>query len=153
MLLRRCLATPTESHLADITHLFYHPDFRVRHLGVLIALAGAPSIRLLVVDPGVRQQAIALLPMVVILPLIGFPAWLLDGIFIGATRGRALRNAAILATGLYIVTDLALRPWGAEGIWLALLASYVYRALALGAYLPGLLRGVARHGERGLAGG
>jgi multidrug resistance protein, MATE family len=111
--------------------------------GVLIALAGAPSIRLLVVDPGVRLQATALLPMVVILPLIGFPAWLLDGIFIGATRGRALRNAAILSTALYIATDLALRPWGATGIWLALLASYAYRALALGAHLPGLLRGVA----------
>jgi MATE family multidrug resistance protein len=121
--------------------------------GVLIALAGAPSIRLLVVDPGVRLQAIALLPMVVILPLIGFPAWLLDGIFIGATRGRALRNAAILSTALYIATDLALRPWGATGIWLALLASYAYRALALGAHLPGLLRGLAGDGERGLAGG
>lgn len=118
--------------------------------GVLIALAGAPSIRLLVVDPGVRQQAVALLPMVVILPLIGFPAWLLDGIFIGATRGRALRNAAILSTALYIATDLVLRPWGATGIWLALLASYVYRALALGAFLPGLLGGMAEDGERAI---
>ncbi|MDB5708287.1 MAG: family efflux transporter, partial [Sphingomonas bacterium] len=108
--------------------------------GVLIALLGAPSIRLLVVDAGVREQAIALLPLVVILPLIGFPAWLLDGIFIGATQGRALRNAAIVATALYILTDLALRPWGATGIWVALLASYVYRAVALGWHLPGLLR-------------
>ena len=110
--------------------------------GVLIALLGAPSIRLLVVDGGVREQAIALLPMVVFLPLIGFPAWLLDGIFIGATQGRALRNAAIVATALYILTDLALRPWGATGIWIALLASYVYRAVALGWHLPALLRRV-----------
>ncbi|CAN5654006.1 MATE family efflux transporter [soil metagenome] len=114
--------------------------------GLLIALLGAPSIRLLVVDDGVREQAIALLPLVVILPLIGFPAWLLDGIFIGATQGRALRNAAIVSTGLYIVTDLALRPWGATGIWLALLASYGYRAGALGWHLPGLLRNIDTHG-------
>lgn len=110
--------------------------------GMLIALLGAPSIRLLVVDAGVREQAIALLPLVVILPLIGFPAWLLDGIFIGATQGRALRNAAIVATALYILTDLALRPWGAAGIWIALLASYAYRALSLGWHLPALLRRV-----------
>ena len=112
--------------------------------GVLIALAGAPSIRLLVTDDGVRAQAIGLLPMVIALPLIGMTAWLLDGIFIGATRGRALRNAAILSTSLYILTDLALRPWGATGIWLALLASYVYRAVALGWHLPALLDSVAK---------
>ena len=114
--------------------------------GVLIALLGAPSIRLLVVDAGVREQAIALLPLVVILPLIGFPAWLLDGIFIGATQGRALRNAATVATALYIITDLALRPWGATGIWIALLASYVYRAVALGWHLPELLRRIGDDG-------
>lgn len=112
--------------------------------GGLIALFGVPAIRLLVVDAGVREQAIALLPLVVVLPLVGFPAWLLDGIFIGATQGRALRNAAIAATALYVVTDLACRPLGATGMWIALLASYAYRAGALGAYLPALLRRVAR---------
>ena len=114
--------------------------------GVLIILFGGPGIRLLVVDAGVRNQAIALLPLVIALPLIGFPAWLLDGIFIGATQGRALRNAAILSTALYILTDLALRPWGATGMWVALLASYGYRAVALGWHLPGLLRRVGSDG-------
>ncbi len=110
--------------------------------GGMIALFGAPGIHLLVVNDGVRAQATALLPLVVLLPLIGFPAWLLDGIFIGATRGRALRNAAMLSTGLYIATDIAFRPWGGTGIWLALLCSYVYRAAALGWHLPRLLRAV-----------
>ncbi|HWK35042.1 MATE family efflux transporter [Sphingomonas sp.] len=111
---------------------------------VLIALFGRVGIDLLVTDPGVRAQAAALLPFVMLLPLIGTPAWLLDGVFIGATAGRALRNAAILSTVAYIATDLALRPWGAVGIWIALTASYVYRAVALGAFLPGLLAKVAR---------
>ena len=61
--------------------------------------------------PACAHSAMALLPFVALVPLIGMPAWLLDGIFIGATAGRALRNAAILATALYIATDLALRPW------------------------------------------
>ena len=100
--------------------------------------------RALVVDPGVRAQAIDLLPLLVALPLIGVPAWLLDGIFIGATRGKALRNAAIVSTALYIATDLALRPFGALGMWCALMASYVYRGLALGVQLPALLDSVAR---------
>ncbi|HVI98955.1 MAG TPA: MATE family efflux transporter [Sphingomonas sp.] len=115
--------------------------------GVAFALlfwaAGGPFIALLTSNPEVRATAAALLPFAAIVPAIGAPAWLLDGIFIGATRGRALRNAAILATAAYVATDLLLRPAGAWGVWAALVLSYIYRALFLGAHLPGLLRSVA----------
>jgi MATE family multidrug resistance protein len=107
---------------------------------LLFFVAGAPLIAFFASNPGVRAQAMALLPFAAVIPAIGVPAWLLDGIFIGATRGRALRNAAIVATALYIATDLLLRPFGPGGIWWALMMSYLYRAAALGAYLPGLLR-------------
>jgi MATE family multidrug resistance protein len=109
---------------------------------LLFFVTGAPVIAFFASNPGVRAQAMALLPFAAIIPAIGVPAWLLDGIFIGATRGKALRNAAIVATSLYIATDLLLRPYGAYGIWWALTASYVYRALALGAHLPGLLSAI-----------
>ena len=115
---------------------------------ILIALFGGQGIALLVTDPAVVAQAEALLPFVILLPLIGTPAWLLDGIFIGATRGKALRNASMIATSLYIATDLLLRPYGASGIWIALLASYGFRAIALGSFLPALLNSVARGPER-----
>jgi len=107
---------------------------------LLFFAAGSPLIAFFASNQGVRAQAMALLPFAAIIPAIGVPAWLLDGIFIGATRGRALRNAAIVATALYIATDLLLRPFGPSGIWWALMMSYLYRATALGAYLPGLLR-------------
>lgn len=107
---------------------------------LLFLALGGPLIAFFASDAGVRAQAMAMLPYAAIIPAIGVPAWLLDGIFIGATRGRALRNAAIVATALYIATDLALRPWGESGIWWALTASYLYRAASLGAHLPGLLR-------------
>lgn len=110
---------------------------------VLIWTAGAPGIAFLVTNEAVRDTASMLLPLVAILPLLGTPAWLLDGIFIGATGGRALRNAAILSTGLYVATDLLLRPWGIWGLWTAFLIAYAYRAAALGAHLPGLLRSLS----------
>jgi MATE family multidrug resistance protein len=106
---------------------------------VAILLAGQPAIAFLVTNQEVRGTAGALLPFVAFLPLIGTPAWLLDGIFIGATAGRALRNAAILSTALYIATDLLLRPWGLAGLWIAFVISYFYRAAALGAHFPRLL--------------
>ncbi|MFV0625403.1 MATE family efflux transporter [Sphingomonas sp. ac-8] len=109
---------------------------------LLIHLAGAPLVAAITDNADVRAQAIALLPFAALVPLVGAPAWLLDGVFIGATRGRSLRNAALAATLLYLATDLLLRPFGAAGLWIALLASYAYRAAGLGLALPRLVRSV-----------
>ncbi|MXO92779.1 MATE family efflux transporter [Erythrobacter arachoides] len=108
----------------------------------LFLLAGSPVIELLTTDEEVRTIARTFLPFAALVPLIGMPSWMLDGIFIGATRGRALRNAAFIATLLYIALDLALRPFGNWGVWTALLASYLLRAGLLAVYLPRLLRDV-----------
>lgn len=114
--------------------------------GIIFAAAflvvGQPIIDALTSNADVRATAGAMLVFAAIVPAIGAPAWLLDGIFIGATRGRALRNAAILATALYIGTDLLLRRHGETGLWWALGLSYFYRALTLGVHLPALLRSV-----------
>ena len=55
---------------------------------MLIWTAGASSIAFLVTNEEVRATANMLLPFVAILPLLGTPAWLLDGIFIGAAGGE-----------------------------------------------------------------
>lgn len=115
--------------------------------GLLATLAalifGGALIDLLTTNAQVREAARAVLPLAALAAIVGVPAWLLDGVFIGATQGRALRNAAILATALYIATDLLLRPLGATGLWLALLASYLFRAGLLAIHLPRLFATVA----------
>lgn len=113
-------------------------------LATLAALVfGGALIDLLTTNEAVRQAARAVQPLAALAAIVGVPAWLLDGVFIGATQGRALRNAAILATALYIATDLLLRPLGATGLWLALLASYGFRAGLLAIHLPRLFATVA----------
>ncbi len=113
-------------------------------LSTLAALVfGGALIDLLTTNAAVREAARAVLPLAALAAIVGVPAWLLDGVFIGATQGRALRNAAILATALYIATDLLLRPLGATGLWLALLASYGFRAGLLAIHVPRLFAGVA----------
>jgi len=112
-------------------------------LTLLFLLAGGVMIDLLTTDPQVRQAARVFLPFAALVPLVGMPSWMLDGIFIGTTRGRALRNAGVIATMLYIALDLALRPFGNWGVWIALSASFLLRAGGLAFYLPQLLRDVA----------
>jgi MATE family multidrug resistance protein len=109
---------------------------------LLIWLTGGLYVDLVTRDPATRAVAVAMLPLCALVPVLGAPSWLLDGIFVGATRGRVLRNAAVIVTLAYLVTDHALRPWGDTGVWFALLASYVYRALSLGIRLPALIRQV-----------
>lgn len=106
---------------------------------VAILLVGRDAIAFLTHDAAIRAVANAMLPFCAAVPLVGVASWLLDGIFIGAIAGATLRNAALVALGLYLLTDFALRPLGNAGIWLALLASYAYRAMALGLAIPALL--------------
>lgn len=116
-------------------------------LGVVISLVfflgGPPLITWMVADLQARTVALAYLPYCAIVPAVGVPAWQLDGAFLGATGGRALRTSAVIATAVYIGLDLLLAPrWGNAGVWVAFVSMYLVRALALGAHWPALLRRV-----------
>lgn len=113
--------------------------------GILISLAylfaGAALIENFVSDAEARAAALAYLPYCAAVPFIGVAAFQLDGFFLGATQGKAMRNAAVVVTVAYVALDLALRPvFGNTGVWLAFLGMYVLRAGALGYYLPSLMR-------------
>ncbi|MEM6997136.1 MAG: MATE family efflux transporter [Myxococcota bacterium] len=112
-------------------------------LSLVFLVAGGPIIELMVLDVEARAVALRYLPYCAAVPTLGVVAWQLDGAFLGATQGRALRNAAVLATAAYVAADLVLVPWGNTGVWIAMLWMYVARALALGLYWPGLVRTTA----------
>lgn len=110
----------------------------------LYLFGGAAVISRFVSDVEARQAALAFLPFCAAVPLMGVAAFQLDGFFLGATQGKAMRNAGILSTLAYVGLDLVLRPALANtGVWLAFLGMYVFRAGALGAYLPSLMRATA----------
>lgn len=109
-------------------------------LFTVVYLAVGPSlITWAVTDPAARQTALDHLPWCALVPLIGIPAWQLDGLFLGTTRGRALRNAAVASTLAYITLDLSLRSWANTGVWGAFVAMYVFRAAFLAFGIPGLV--------------
>ena len=108
---------------------------------VLTFVFGPAVLTRLIADPTARDAAIAYLPYAAVVPVLGAPAWILDGIFIGATRGAMLRNAGIASVLVYLAADFILAPrLGNSGVWLAFLIFYLARAGALGAYLPSLAR-------------
>jgi MATE family multidrug resistance protein len=110
----------------------------------LTLVFGPWALTQLIADASARNAAIAYLPYAAVVPILGAPAWILDGIFIGATRGVMLRNAGIVAVLVYLAADFVLAPrLGNSGVWLAFLIFYAARAIALGAYLPALAARIA----------
>lgn len=111
-------------------------------LGVL--LAGPMLIDLMTTAPEVRAEAKTYLPWVVLAPLLGVAAFQLDGIFIGATQVRDMRNMMLISAIVYFVAVWALVPeFGNHGLWISLLISFAARAVTLGWKYPELERSAA----------
>ncbi len=110
----------------------------------LLTLAGGGwIIDRIIADANVRETARVFLPFAAAVPVIGVASWQLDGIFIGATRGAAMRNASLAAVLAYLAMDAWLsHAYGNAGVWLAFLSYYIARALSLAVAYPALERNV-----------
>jgi MATE family multidrug resistance protein len=76
--------------------------------------------------------------------LIGCASWMLDGIFIGATRTRDMRNMMALSFLGYAALVALLMPiFGNHGLWAALTGFFLLRGLTLALRYPALERDAA----------
>lgn len=115
---------------------------------VLISLVlwfwGGAIVDVMAKVPDVQQAARVFLPYLVLVPLLGLPSWMLDGVFVGATRTRDMRNMTLLSALAFGVVAMVLVPWiGNHGLWIALLFSFVARGLSLAVRYPALERATA----------
>ncbi len=107
-------------------------------------IAGPWVIDLMAVDDGVRAAARAYLPFVVVLSVLGLAAYMLDGIFIGATGTREMRNTVALAVAIYALAIWVFVPvYGNPALWSALMLLNVLRGVFLAVLYPRLERRVA----------
>ena len=110
-------------------------------LALLAYFLGDFIIAFLTDIPEVRTEASKILYLAAIYIGLGFMAFQMDGIFIGATYTAQMRNAAILSTAGFLGVWLILEPrYGVTGLWLSFIIYVVLRALALCIYLPKLLK-------------
>ncbi|GGX52054.1 MATE family efflux transporter [Tateyamaria omphalii] len=92
-------------------------------------------------DAEVQVVAREYLWWMVAAPLVGCAAWMFDGIFIGAGRGRDMRNMMAISFVLYWLAVLVLLPlMGNHGLWAAILISFAARGVTLGVRYPALER-------------
>ena len=73
-------------------------------------------------------------------PVLGVFAFAYDGIFIGATWARDMRNLMVLSLVIFIAAWLALRSYGNTGLWGALLVHYAARGGLQALRYPAMVR-------------
>ena len=108
-------------------------------LALLIFVAGNAVVQLLSQHPQVWQAAAASMHFGALYVLLAFAAFQLDGIFIGTTRTREMRNASLASAALFYLLSLWTVPvFGIAGLWSAFIVFVVLRAACLLFYFPRL---------------
>jgi MATE family multidrug resistance protein len=104
------------------------------------ALLGTYLIDLMTASEEVRRGAREYLWFVVASPVLAVFAFAYDGVFIGATWARDMRNLMIVSLATFLAAWLALRPFGNAGLWGALLIFYAARGGLQALRYPALLK-------------
>ncbi|WP_282153754.1 MATE family efflux transporter [Ruegeria atlantica] len=108
-------------------------------LGLVFFLTGPSLIDLMSTSPEVRIAAREFLLWAAFAPVIGVASWMFDGIYIGATWTRAMRQAMIQSVAIYVVALFLLVPtFGNHGLWAALMVLNIVRGVTLGWRYPKL---------------
>jgi len=112
-------------------------------LALLILCFGDLAISALTDMVAVRAAAESTLAWAALYVLLSFAAFQLDGIFIGATRTREMRNASLVSVIVFMLAWWWLTPlFGNQGLWCAFVIYVCARAIALAVYYPGLVRDI-----------
>jgi multidrug resistance protein, MATE family len=106
----------------------------------VFALFGPSLIDAMTASADVRQHARDTLLFVVLSPILAVFAFAYDGIFMGATWARDMRNLMVLSLLIFFAAWLSLRSFGNGGLWGALLVFYAARGGLQALRYPALLK-------------
>ncbi len=102
-------------------------------LSAVFFFAGPALIDLMSTSPEVREAGRTFLFWAALAPIIGVASWMFDGIYIGATWTRDMRNAMLQSVAIYVVALFILVPaFGNHGLWAALMVLNLARGVTMG---------------------
>jgi MATE family multidrug resistance protein len=104
------------------------------------AAFGPDLIDLMTASAAVRLAAREFLVFVMLSPLLAVFAFAFDGIYIGATWARDMRNLMLASLAIFLISWLALRNFGNAALWIAFLAHYAARGGLQALRYPALMR-------------
>ena len=103
---------------------------------VVYGWAGAAIVALFSQQEEVRAATLPYLPWLVVLPLVGTPCYIWDGIFVGLTAVKAMRNSMMIALLVFVGCYWGLRATSilnlSHALWLSILVFLAARGLVQG---------------------
>jgi MATE family multidrug resistance protein len=109
-------------------------------VAAIFALLGPSLIEIMTASADVRRTALDYLWYVALSPLLAVFAFGFDGVYIGATWAREMRNLMVLSLLIFAAAWLSLRGFGNAGLWGALLVHYAARGGLQALRYPAMLR-------------
>lgn len=102
---------------------------------VVFYLGGPLLISVLTDLPEVRETTLVYLPWLVFSPIVSVLPFLYDGVFVGATQAREMRNNMVASAALiFIPAWYAFQFLGNHGLWLAFMLFMASRAIGMHYY-------------------
>lgn len=99
---------------------------------ILFAFSGSLLISMLTNLSEVREATERYLPWLILSPLVAVWAYLYDGVFVGATLAKEMRNIMLISTFIIFVPAwYVLQFLGNDGLWLAFIFFMASRALGM----------------------
>lgn len=100
-------------------------------------LLGPALIDVMARDVAVQAAARDFLPWIVAAAVLSLASYMFDGIFIGATATREMRNAMLASVAVYVLALLMLVPaFGNHGLWAGLMVLNLTRGVTMALYYP-----------------
>jgi len=98
--------------------------------------AGDYLLFILTDNPQVIKAAAPYIFWIGMIPIVTFAAFIWDGVYIGATASKPMRNALLISTFLIFLPSyyLLVQPMGNHGLWLAIILFMISRGLILTLY-------------------
>jgi MATE family multidrug resistance protein len=109
-------------------------------ISVIFLMFGGGLIDIMTSNMDVRDVARRFLPYAALGPTCAVMAYCFDGIYIGATWARDMRNLMIAALATYLAAWYLLQGFGNTGLWISFLIFQMSRGLYQGARFPALAR-------------
>ena len=99
---------------------------------IMYVIAGPLLINIVTDLPDVRETTIRYLPWMIVSPLVSVWSFLYDGVYVGATRAREMRNIMLFsAFVVFLPAWYLLQPLGNDGLWLAFMLFLASRGVGM----------------------
>lgn len=125
----------------ELKHANELAGFTALILALLFFFGGELAINGLTSDESVREFAYSYLPLACLYILFSFYAFQLDGVFIGATLSKEMRNASVFSMLVFLGSSVFLNYYFEnKGLWMAFIIYVTVRGLSLQYYMPKIRR-------------